>query len=220
VDAGYVKNALCLMLSCGMYDYSGEWAYKVGLAAKSGVSGCLMVVIPNVGGLSIYSPPLDSMGNTYKGVEFCKKLVQTFAFHNYDRKKNTKKIFYRQTIEQLLLHLYSISTLLSNYLFVDRFYFLVCFFLFCFLDLNGISLSMNNAGVAKQNPCTTKNTSFVNNLISLCFLCAHGNNKYTKAKISQKYQINININTYQYQLSKYIKQPQNKEKQLIEIKIC
>ena len=67
-----------------MYDYSGEWAYKVGLPAKSGVSGCLMIVIPNVGGLSIYSPPLDALGNTVRGIDFCQRLVSKCCFHSYD----------------------------------------------------------------------------------------------------------------------------------------
>ena len=73
------------MLSCGMYDYSGEWAYKIGLPAKSGVSGCLMVVIPNVGGLAIYSPPLDRLGNSVRGIRFCSELIQRCSFHYYDR---------------------------------------------------------------------------------------------------------------------------------------
>jgi glutaminase len=83
-SGAHVRNCLSLMLSCGMYDYSGEWAYKIGLPAKSGVSGCLMVVIPNVGGLSIYSPPLDTLGNTVRGIEFCKQLVDRCSFHYYD----------------------------------------------------------------------------------------------------------------------------------------
>lgn len=79
-----VQNCLSLMLSCGMYDFSGEFAFKIGLPAKSGVSGALMLVIPNVMGISIWSPRLDSVGNTVRGVEFCERLVEKFSFHQYD----------------------------------------------------------------------------------------------------------------------------------------
>ncbi|MEM7617171.1 MAG: glutaminase A [Pseudomonadota bacterium] len=79
-----VQNCLSLMYSCGMYDFSGEFAFTVGLPAKSGVSGGLMLVIPNVMGIALWSPKLDIMGNTVRGVEFSKQLVKQFNFHNYD----------------------------------------------------------------------------------------------------------------------------------------
>lgn len=82
--ANVVKNCLSLMYSCGMYDFSGEFAFIVGLPAKSGVSGGLMVVVPNVMGLCIWSPRLDTLGNSVRGIELCKELVQHFNFHNYD----------------------------------------------------------------------------------------------------------------------------------------
>ena len=79
-----VRNTLALMHSCGMYDYSGTFAFKVGLPSKSAVSGCILVVIPNVLGMCLWSPPLDSIGNSVRGVHFCEQLVDVFNFHHYD----------------------------------------------------------------------------------------------------------------------------------------
>ncbi|CAI2335229.1 unnamed protein product [Caenorhabditis sp. 36 PRJEB53466] len=78
------RDILSLMYSCGMYDYSGKFAFQVGLPAKSGVSGIMIVVIPNVMGIALYSPPLDKTGNSCRGVAFCRQLIDKFNFHNYD----------------------------------------------------------------------------------------------------------------------------------------
>lgn len=83
-----VRNVLSLMYSCGMYDYSGQFAFKVGLPAKSGVCGGMLVLIPNVMGFFTFSPPLDSLGNSCRGVQFCEELVQVFNFHLYDNLKH------------------------------------------------------------------------------------------------------------------------------------
>ncbi|MEC7984353.1 MAG: glutaminase A [Myxococcota bacterium] len=79
-----VQNCLSLMYSCGMYDFSGEFAFSIGLPAKSGVAGALLIVIPNVMGICTWSPRLDKLGNSVRGIDFCQELVQTFNFHNYD----------------------------------------------------------------------------------------------------------------------------------------
>ena len=79
-----VKNCLSLMSSCGMYDFSGEFAFSVGLPAKSGVSGALILVVPNVLGMCIWSPRLDELGNSVRGIEFCKHLIDLYNFHNFD----------------------------------------------------------------------------------------------------------------------------------------
>ncbi|XP_045618665.1 glutaminase liver isoform, mitochondrial isoform X2 [Procambarus clarkii] len=79
-----VRDVLSLMHSCGMYDYSGQFAFKVGLPAKSGVCGAIMLVIPNVMGICTWSPPLDLLGNSVRGLKFCEELVQVFNFHRYD----------------------------------------------------------------------------------------------------------------------------------------
>ncbi|XP_014211267.1 glutaminase liver isoform, mitochondrial isoform X2 [Copidosoma floridanum] len=83
-----VRDVLSLMHSCGMYDYSGQFAFKVGIPAKSGVSGSLLMVIPNVMGICTWSPPLDPLGNSCRGVQFCEELVGEFNFHRYDNLKH------------------------------------------------------------------------------------------------------------------------------------
>ncbi|XP_043527047.1 glutaminase liver isoform, mitochondrial isoform X4 [Frieseomelitta varia] len=88
-----VRDVLSLMHSCGMYDYSGQFAFKVGIPAKSGVSGSLLVVIPNVMGICTWSPPLDPLGNSCRGVQFCQELVSEFNFHStyYDHRYDNLK---------------------------------------------------------------------------------------------------------------------------------
>ena len=79
-----VQNCLSLMSSCGLYDFSGEFAFTIGLPAKSGVSGALLLVVPQVMGLCVWSPRLDALGNSVRGIEFCKQLVTRYNFHTYD----------------------------------------------------------------------------------------------------------------------------------------
>ena len=64
----HLRDVLSLMLTCGMYDSSGEWAWSVGLPAKSGVSGGLLAVVPGRMGLAAFSPRLDARGHSVRGV--------------------------------------------------------------------------------------------------------------------------------------------------------
>jgi glutaminase len=96
-----VRDCLSLMNSCGMYNYSGEFAFKIGLPAKSGVAGGIFLVIPNVMGICTFSPKLDKFGNSVRGIDFFTRLVDKFAFHNFDNLVNTiKKEDPRMNIQQ------------------------------------------------------------------------------------------------------------------------
>ena len=74
-------QTMSVMVSSGMYDYSGEWTYRVGLPAKSGVGGGITAVLPSQFGLGVFSPPLDKLGNSVRGIKVCQLLSEHFHLH-------------------------------------------------------------------------------------------------------------------------------------------
>ncbi|MBE9200629.1 MULTISPECIES: glutaminase A [unclassified Nodularia (in: cyanobacteria)] len=84
LDSSYVKDILSVMYTCGMYNFAGEWAYKVGLPAKSGVCGGIMAVVPHKMGIGVFSPLLDVRGNSVRGVKVCEELSRRLGLHLFE----------------------------------------------------------------------------------------------------------------------------------------
>ena len=89
IEAHYVKHVLAVMHSCGMYDYSGEWSYRIGLPAKSGVSGGIIATLPGQLGVGTFSPLLDAQGNSCRGIQVCEEISQRFKLHMFGIRSTT-----------------------------------------------------------------------------------------------------------------------------------
>lgn len=83
-DMRCVKDILSIMFTCGMYDYSGQWAYHVGVPAKSGVSGGVIAVVNRQLGIATYSPRLDKFGNSVRGIQVCQELASRLGLHAFN----------------------------------------------------------------------------------------------------------------------------------------
>ncbi len=91
MESEYIKDVLSVMYTCGMYDYSGEWAYRVGLPAKSGVGGGIVAVVPKLLGIGVFSPRLDPRGNSVRGVKVCEEMSSHFGLHSFDLHEDHSK---------------------------------------------------------------------------------------------------------------------------------
>jgi glutaminase len=80
-----VARTLSVMTSSGMYDYAGEWIYRVGIPAKSGVGGGIVAALPSQLGLGTYAPLLDGHGNSVRGLKVCQALSSRFDLHVFNR---------------------------------------------------------------------------------------------------------------------------------------
>ncbi|MFZ4893830.1 glutaminase A [Plantibacter sp. Mn2098] len=61
------RDTLAVMASTGLYERSGEWLFEIGLPGKSGVAGGIVTIAPGKGGIGVFSPRLDSAGNSVRG---------------------------------------------------------------------------------------------------------------------------------------------------------
>ncbi len=85
-----VARTLSVMTSSGMYDFAGEWIYRVGIPAKSGVGGGILAALPAQFGLGTFSPLLDEHGNSVRGLKVCEAVSSQFELHMLNRASDVR----------------------------------------------------------------------------------------------------------------------------------
>ncbi|XP_069826559.1 glutaminase liver isoform, mitochondrial isoform X2 [Dendropsophus ebraccatus] len=86
----YLKEKKCFPEGADMVS-ALDLYFQVGLPAKSGVSGAILLVVPNIMGVFCWSPSLDRIGNSVRGIHFCHELVNLFNFHHFDNLRHCAK---------------------------------------------------------------------------------------------------------------------------------
>ena len=79
IDSSDIPEILSTMAMAGLYDGSGNWAWHVGLPAKSGVGGGILAVVPGKGAIAVFAPPLDEAGNSVKAQKAISYIAKTLA---------------------------------------------------------------------------------------------------------------------------------------------
>lgn len=81
ISESAARQTLSVMATCGMYDASGRWLARIGIPAKSGISGGIIGVLPGQIGVASFAPHLDEAGNSAQGVEMFERLSQDLGLH-------------------------------------------------------------------------------------------------------------------------------------------
>jgi glutaminase len=96
VDQDTNDEMMSVMMTCGMYNGAGNWMVDVGIPAKSGVSGAIFGVVPNVCGIAVFSPALNANYNSVRGLEVCAALSHRLGLHVLH--KQTAKLTLKEVI--------------------------------------------------------------------------------------------------------------------------
>lgn len=76
ISAARIRRINALMLTCGHYDGSGDFAYRVGLPGKSGIGGGILVIVPGRAAIAVWSPGLTTLGNSKLGTDAVQLLAE------------------------------------------------------------------------------------------------------------------------------------------------
>ncbi len=101
------RRVVSVMTSSGMYDAAGQWLADVGIPAKSGVAGGVLGALPGRVGIGVFSPRLDEVGNSARGVLACRRLSEDFRLHLMDGDSlgGTAVRFVEREGDRVFLHL-------------------------------------------------------------------------------------------------------------------
>lgn len=88
-----------IMLTCGLYDESGDFACRVGIPGKSGVSGGVLGIVPGLASIAVWSPGLNTNGNSKLGTEAIERLVHHMGWSVFEATRGNKGYEYWGLIE-------------------------------------------------------------------------------------------------------------------------
>jgi glutaminase len=96
LERRHVPQVLSVMATCGMYDYAGEWIYRIGMPSKSGVGGGIIGVLPGQMAIAVFSPPLDERGNSVRGIRVFNDLSDDLCLHPFGSGRSLRGVVRRR----------------------------------------------------------------------------------------------------------------------------